>query len=93
MRLMRVWRPLMQRVTQAARQRHKRTQWTPQHQYPPSVLMRLLVTTYINAAEAGATIAITGTVGGEFNTGDTVTITVNGNDYFGTVDALGGLQH
>jgi hypothetical protein len=43
----------------------------------------------INAAEAGATIAITGTVGGEFNTGDTVTITVNGNDYFGTVDALG----
>jgi hypothetical protein len=47
----------------------------------------------LNAAEAGGTVAITGTVGGEFNTGDTVTFTVNGNDYFGTVDALGGLQH
>jgi large repetitive protein len=44
----------------------------------------------LNAAEAGGTVAITGTVGGEFNTGDTVTLTVNGNTYTGTVDA-GGL--
>jgi len=41
----------------------------------------------INATEATNDIPITGTVGGEFNTGDTVTITVNGTDYTGTVDA------
>ena len=33
----------------------------------------------INAAEAGGTVAITGTVGGDANVGDTVTLTVNGN--------------
>nr|WP_262886543.1 Ig-like domain-containing protein [Tenacibaculum mesophilum] len=27
----------------------------------------------VNASEAGSTIAVTGTVGGDFNTGDTVT--------------------
>ncbi|MCG8748855.1 Ig-like domain-containing protein, partial [Tenacibaculum finnmarkense] len=43
----------------------------------------------LNAAEAGTTIAVTGTVGGDFNTGDTVTLTVDGTDYTGTVDALG----
>jgi hypothetical protein len=42
--------------------------------------MRLLVTTSSMQPKQGHTIAITGTVGGEFNTGDTVTITVNGND-------------
>jgi hypothetical protein len=72
------------------RQRHKRTQWTPQHQYPPSVLTAITGDNVLNAAEAGGTVAITGTVGGEFNTGDTVTLTVNGNTYTGTVDA-GGL--
>src|SRR6185295_4059499 len=41
----------------------------------------------INAAEAGATIAITGSVGGEANVGDTVSLTVNGNTYTGTVAA------
>jgi hypothetical protein len=41
----------------------------------------------INAAEAGGNIAITGTVGGEANVGDTVTLTVNGNTYTGTVTA------
>src|SRR5258705_1870012 len=41
----------------------------------------------INAAEAGGTIAITGTVGGEANVGDTVTLTVNGNTYAGAVAA------
>ncbi|WP_345974244.1 Ig-like domain-containing protein [Sulfurimonas sp. HSL3-7] len=43
----------------------------------------------INAAESGQNIAITGVVGGEFNTGDTVTVTVNGVDSTGTVDAAG----
>ncbi|WBX78511.1 gliding motility-associated C-terminal domain-containing protein [Tenacibaculum ovolyticum] len=43
----------------------------------------------LNAAEAGTTIAVTGTVGGDFNAGDTVTLIVNGNTYTGTVDALG----
>ncbi|KAF9658840.1 Ig-like domain-containing protein [Tenacibaculum mesophilum] len=43
----------------------------------------------VNASEAGTTIAVTGTVGGDFNTGDTVTLTVNGNTYTGTVDASG----
>ncbi|MUH38359.1 Ig-like domain-containing protein, partial [Zobellia amurskyensis] len=43
----------------------------------------------LNATEAGADVAVTGTVGGDFNTGDTVTLTVDGTDYTGTVDALG----
>ncbi|MDP2542694.1 gliding motility-associated C-terminal domain-containing protein, partial [Tenacibaculum discolor] len=43
----------------------------------------------INVTEAGATISVTGTVGGDFNTGDTVTLTINGNTYTGTVDASG----
>ncbi|WP_036153760.1 Ig-like domain-containing protein [Maribacter forsetii] len=43
----------------------------------------------LNAAEAGADVAVTGTVSGDFNTGDTVTLTVDGTDYTGTVDALG----
>ena len=41
----------------------------------------------INAAEAGATVAITGTVGGDAQVGDTVTLTVNGVNYTGTVAA------
>ncbi|PKA99303.1 VCBS repeat-containing protein [Flavobacteriaceae bacterium MAR_2009_75] len=43
----------------------------------------------LNAAEAGADVAVTGTVSGDFNTGDTVTLTVDGTNYTGTVDALG----
>ncbi|MBU1169540.1 MAG: Ig-like domain-containing protein, partial [Proteobacteria bacterium] len=39
----------------------------------------------INASEAGTDIAITGTVGGDVQDGDTVTLTVNGHDYTGTV--------
>ena len=39
----------------------------------------------INAAEAGGTVAITGTVGGDVQVGDTVTLTVNGIAYTGTV--------
>ena len=39
----------------------------------------------VNAAEAGANIVITGTVGGDVHDGDTVTLTVNGHNYTGTV--------
>ncbi|MDO9420112.1 MAG: Calx-beta domain-containing protein [Herminiimonas sp.] len=39
----------------------------------------------INATEAGQNIAITGTVGGDAKVGDTVTLTVNGHTYTGTV--------
>jgi hypothetical protein len=39
----------------------------------------------INAAEAGATVAITGTVGGDAADGDVVTLVVNGINYTGTV--------
>ena len=41
----------------------------------------------INAVEAGGTVAITGTVGGDAVNGDTVTLTVNGTNYTGTVAA------
>src|SRR4029077_16407430 len=44
----------------------------------------------VNAAEAGGTVAVTGTVGGDGQVGDTVTLTVNGNSsYTGLV--LAGL--
>ncbi|WP_344933600.1 Ig-like domain-containing protein, partial [Zhongshania borealis] len=41
----------------------------------------------VNAAEAGATINVTGSVGGDATVGDTVSFTVNGTDYSGTVQA------
>src|SRR5690606_6001213 len=43
----------------------------------------------INAAEAGETVDVTGTVTGEFNVDDAVTLTVNGVEYSGTVAADG----
>jgi len=43
----------------------------------------------VNASESGGDVNITGTVGGEFANGDMVTLTVNGTDYTGTVDAGG----
>jgi Ca2+-binding RTX toxin-like protein len=39
----------------------------------------------INAAEAGGTVMVTGTVGGDAKSGDAVTLTVNGHAYNGTV--------
>jgi hypothetical protein len=39
----------------------------------------------INAAEAAGTVAVTGTVGGDAQVGDTVTLTVNGATYTGAV--------
>ena len=42
----------------------------------------------VNAAEAAGTVAVTGTVGGDVQVGDTVTLTVNGNSsYTGQVQA------
>ncbi|GAB3242525.1 Ig-like domain-containing protein [Chitinimonas naiadis] len=41
----------------------------------------------INSTEAGQNIAITGTVGGDVKVGDTVTLSVNGHSYTGTVQA------
>ena len=46
----------------------------------------------LNAAEAGGTVAVTGTVGGDVQDGDTVTLTVNGIAYTGTVSGS-TLQH
>ncbi|VFQ47131.1 retention module-containing protein, partial [Desulfoluna butyratoxydans] len=43
----------------------------------------------INASEAASTLTITGTVVGNFPTDATVTLTVNGTDYQGTVNAGG----
>ncbi|WIX29278.1 Ig-like domain-containing protein [Bacillus amyloliquefaciens] len=43
----------------------------------------------INAAEAGQQIPVSGTVTGEFQAGDTVTLTVNGKPFTGPVDADG----
>ncbi|QJT26545.1 Ig-like domain-containing protein [Aeromonas media] len=43
----------------------------------------------INAAEAKGNVPVSGTVSGEFNEGDTVTLTVNNVKYTGQVDAAG----
>ncbi|PCE68033.1 Ig-like domain-containing protein [Salinivibrio sp. YCSC6] len=49
----------------------------------------------VNADEAQGTVTITGTVGGDANVDDTVTLTVNGNEYTGKVfaDAEGKLVY
>jgi Bacterial Ig-like domain len=43
----------------------------------------------VDFAESGANVAVTGSVGGDVQDGDTITLTVNGNDYTGAV--AGGL--
>lgn len=43
----------------------------------------------VNAAEASGNITITGTVGGDFNTGDTITLVINGVTSTGTIDTSG----
>ncbi|MEJ2310659.1 MAG: Ig-like domain-containing protein, partial [Gammaproteobacteria bacterium] len=43
----------------------------------------------INAAESGHKVDVTGMVGGQFNAGDTVTLTVSGKSHTGQVDAAG----
>ena len=47
----------------------------------------------IDAAEAGQTIAIGGSTGGDVAAGDTVTLTINGQTYTGPVDGDGRFQH
>src|SRR5690606_17735892 len=42
-----------------------------------------------NAAESGVDVDVTGQVAGEFHENDTVTLTVNGVEYTGQVDAGG----
>ncbi|MGL5030770.1 MAG: Ig-like domain-containing protein [Aeromonas sp.] len=44
----------------------------------------------INAAEAGQQIPVSGTVGGDFKVGDTVTLTVNNKQFTGTVQGTDG---
>ena len=41
----------------------------------------------INATEAAGTVAVTGSVGGDAAQGDTVSFTINGTAYSGTVDS------
>ncbi len=56
----------------------------------PTILVNdITVDNILNATEAGADIAVTGTVAGDFNDGDTVTISVDGSDFTGTVDNAG----
>ncbi len=43
----------------------------------------------VNAAEVGGTVAVTGTVGGDVQDGDTVTLTINGATYTGPVSGGG----
>ncbi|WP_077403016.1 Ig-like domain-containing protein [Cellulophaga omnivescoria] len=46
----------------------------------------------VNANEAASTVTITGTVGGDFNTGDLVTVLINGNSFFNGVNASGNFS-
>jgi len=56
----------------------------------PTITLNAIATdNVINVAEAASPFDITGTVAGEFNTGDTVTLTVNGSNYMGAVNAAG----
>ena len=57
---------------------------------PPAATITLDVVTadnIVNAGEAAASITLTGTVGGDVQPGDTVTLAINGNTYSGPVQA------
>ena len=54
--------------------------------YPDIQLDKITGDNYVNATEAGEEVAITGSVKGPFKEGDTVVVTVNGNEYTATVD-------
>ena len=61
---------------------------------PPAasiVVGQITADNIVNAAEAAGTVAVTGTVGGDVQDGDTVTLTVNGTLYSGLV-ASGGFS-
>ena len=55
---------------------------------PPRRASRRAITAdnIVNAAEAGGTVAVTGTVAGDVEDGDTVTLTVNGTDLYRHLD-------
>ena len=55
----------------------------------PTITLDLEITAdnTVNAAEAGGNVAVTGAVGGDVQTGDMVTLTVNGANYTGAVAA------
>ncbi|MBS1210990.1 MAG: hypothetical protein H6R19_3388, partial [Proteobacteria bacterium] len=52
---------------------------------PTVTLSSITADNIVNAAEAGTTIAVTGTAGGDAKAGDTVTLIINGKNYTGTV--------
>ncbi len=54
---------------------------------PTITLNSVTADNLVNADEAGSTVAVTGTVGGEVRVGDAVSLLVNGNTYTGTVQA------
>ncbi|TVZ09508.1 CHU domain-containing protein [Cellulophaga sp. RHA_52] len=56
---------------------------------PTIVIDNVTANNLVTASEAANDIVITGTVSGDFNTGDTVTITIKGTDYTGAVDSGG----
>ena len=54
---------------------------------PTITLGTITADNVVNAAEAGGSVMVNGTVGGEADVGDTVTLTVNGTNYTGAVGA------
>ena len=61
--------------------RHRRPmRSTRRRRRPRSRSTPITADNIVNAAEAGGTVAVTGTVGGDVQDGDTVTLTVNGID-------------
>ncbi|QWX84644.1 Ig-like domain-containing protein [Cellulophaga sp. HaHaR_3_176] len=56
---------------------------------PVLIINDITIDNTINATEASGNVTITGTVNGDFNSGDTVTLVVNGVAITGTVDASG----
>ena len=59
---------------------------------PSLTIDNITVDNIVNAIEASGTITITGTVGGDFTTGDTVSLVINGVTSTGTIDASGGFR-
>ncbi len=62
------------------------TQTTPPQPLPNTIdVSNITADNIINASESGHPIAVSGTVGAAYNAGDTVTLSVGGNTYTGTV--------
>jgi ribosomal protein L21E len=56
---------------------------------PTLVIDDITADNIVNSAEASGNITVTGTVSGDFTTGDTVTLIINGVTTTGTVDSFG----